>query len=50
MQDAFNLGWKLAAVASGRCGEKLLDSYNLERSEVGEHVLADAQRLTVVGR
>jgi len=49
MQDAFNLGWKLAAVASGRGGEKLLDSYNLERSEVGEHVLANAQRLTAVG-
>jgi 2-polyprenyl-6-methoxyphenol hydroxylase-like FAD-dependent oxidoreductase len=49
MQDAFNLAWKLAAVASGFGGEKLLDSYSAERSEVGEHVLADAQRLTVVG-
>jgi 2-polyprenyl-6-methoxyphenol hydroxylase-like FAD-dependent oxidoreductase len=49
MQDAFNLAWKLATVADGNAGEKLLDSYGVERSEVGDHVLADAQRLTVVG-
>jgi 2-polyprenyl-6-methoxyphenol hydroxylase-like FAD-dependent oxidoreductase len=49
MQDAFNLAWKLAAVVNGLCGETLLDSYSAERSEVGEHVLADARRLTVVG-
>jgi FAD binding domain len=49
MQDAFNLAWKLAVVANGLCGEMLLDSYSAERSEVGEQVLADAQRLTVVG-
>jgi 2-polyprenyl-6-methoxyphenol hydroxylase-like FAD-dependent oxidoreductase len=49
MQDAFNLAWKLAAVVNGLSGEKLLDSYSAERSEVGEHVLADAQRLTAVG-
>ena len=49
MQDAFNLAWKLAVVANEHGGEKLLDSYSAERSEVGEHVLADAQRLTVLG-
>jgi 2-polyprenyl-6-methoxyphenol hydroxylase-like FAD-dependent oxidoreductase len=49
MQDAFNLAWKLAAIANDLGSEKLLDSYSAERSEVGEHVLADAQRLTVVG-
>jgi 2-polyprenyl-6-methoxyphenol hydroxylase-like FAD-dependent oxidoreductase len=49
MQDAFNLAWKLATAANGLCGETLLDSYSAERSEVGEHVLADAQRLTEVG-
>jgi 2-polyprenyl-6-methoxyphenol hydroxylase-like FAD-dependent oxidoreductase len=49
MQDAFNLAWKLAAVASGVSRERVLDSYSAERSEVGEHVLADAQRLTEVG-
>jgi 2-polyprenyl-6-methoxyphenol hydroxylase-like FAD-dependent oxidoreductase len=49
MQDAVNLAWKLAAVAKGSCRESLLDTYSAERSEIGEHVLADAQRLTVVG-
>jgi 2-polyprenyl-6-methoxyphenol hydroxylase-like FAD-dependent oxidoreductase len=49
MQDAFNLAWKLAAAAKGLCRESLLDSYSAERSEVGEHVLHDAQNLTVVG-
>jgi 2-polyprenyl-6-methoxyphenol hydroxylase-like FAD-dependent oxidoreductase len=49
MQDAFNLAWKLAAVANGLSGERVLDSYSAERSEVGEQVLADAQRLTAVG-
>jgi 2-polyprenyl-6-methoxyphenol hydroxylase-like FAD-dependent oxidoreductase len=49
MQDAFNLAWKLAVVANEHGGEKLLDSYSAERSEVGDHVLADAQRLTVLG-
>ena len=48
MQDAFNLAWKLAIAANG-LGETLLDSYSSERSEVGQHVLADAQRLTRVG-
>jgi hypothetical protein len=49
MQDAFNLAWKLAAAAKGFCHERLLDSYSAERSEVGEHVLKDAQNLTVAG-
>jgi hypothetical protein len=49
MQDAFNLAWKLAAVANGLSAERVLDSYSAERSEVGEQVLADAQRLTAVG-
>ena len=48
MQDAFNLAWKLATVINESCREALLDSYSSERSEVGEQVLADAQRLTVV--
>ena len=49
MQDAFNLAWKLAAVVNGLSDEKVLDSYSTERGEVGEHVLAGAQRLTIVG-
>jgi 2-polyprenyl-6-methoxyphenol hydroxylase-like FAD-dependent oxidoreductase len=49
MQDAFNLAWKLATAAKGFCHERLLDSYSAERSEVGEHVLKDAQNLTLAG-
>ena len=31
MQDAFNLGWKLAHVLQGRCDRRLLHSYSAER-------------------
>jgi 2-polyprenyl-6-methoxyphenol hydroxylase-like FAD-dependent oxidoreductase len=34
LHDAANLGWKLAAVASGRAPEALLDSYETERRPV----------------
>ena len=39
IQDAHNLGWKLAAVESG-APEGLLDSYEAERRPVAESVLA----------
>lgn len=39
VQDAANLGWKLAAVLAGRGGERLLDSYHEERHPVGAMVL-----------
>ncbi|WP_171165288.1 FAD-dependent monooxygenase [Streptomyces sp. I05A-00742] len=39
LQDAANLGWKLAAVLRGRAGDTLLDSYHTERHPVGEQVL-----------
>ncbi|WP_037577689.1 FAD-dependent monooxygenase [Phaeacidiphilus oryzae] len=43
LQDAANLGWKLAAVLSGRvrgeAAEELLDSYQKERWPVGKAVL-----------
>lgn len=39
MQDAVNLGWKLAAVAAGRASEQLLDTYEAERRPVGERVM-----------
>ncbi|MFI0739579.1 FAD-dependent monooxygenase [Streptomyces sp. NPDC021100] len=39
LQDAANLGWKLAAVLHGRAGEALLDSYHDERHPVGAQVL-----------
>ncbi len=39
IQDAANLGWKLAAAVAGWGGEELLDSYNSERHPVGRQVL-----------
>jgi 2-polyprenyl-6-methoxyphenol hydroxylase-like FAD-dependent oxidoreductase len=49
MQDAFNLAWKLAMVAKGHGTESLLDSFSSERSYVGDQVLKNADRLTVIG-
>ena len=49
MQDAFNLGWKLAAVIRGEGGQKLLDSYNAERHPVGKSVINFTSLLTKVG-
>ncbi|WP_304455412.1 rifampin monooxygenase [Nocardiopsis sp. YSL2] len=39
VQDAFNLGWKLAAAVQGWAPERLLDSYHDERHPVGARVL-----------
>ncbi|MFC9970683.1 rifampin monooxygenase [Spirillospora sp. NPDC127200] len=39
VQDAFNLGWKLAAEVNGWAPEGLLDSYHAERHPVGARVL-----------
>ncbi|MFF5138977.1 FAD-dependent monooxygenase [Streptomyces sp. NPDC013157] len=39
IQDAANLGWKLAAVLAGRAGEELLDTYHEERHPVAAAVL-----------
>lgn len=39
MQDAFNLGWKLAATIAGWAPEGLLDTYESERHPVAEEVL-----------
>jgi 2-polyprenyl-6-methoxyphenol hydroxylase-like FAD-dependent oxidoreductase len=46
MQDAWNLAWKLALVQRRQAKPSLLDSYNLERGEVGETVLKQAGRMT----
>jgi 2-polyprenyl-6-methoxyphenol hydroxylase-like FAD-dependent oxidoreductase len=43
IQDAANLGWKLAAVARG-ADESLLDSYETERAEVGRSLLHFTKR------
>jgi 2-polyprenyl-6-methoxyphenol hydroxylase-like FAD-dependent oxidoreductase len=39
IQDAFNLGWKLAAALRGWAPEGLLDSYHIERHPVAADVL-----------
>jgi 2-polyprenyl-6-methoxyphenol hydroxylase-like FAD-dependent oxidoreductase len=39
MQDAANLGWKLAQVIHGHAGPELLDTYQAERHPVGRSVL-----------
>jgi 2-polyprenyl-6-methoxyphenol hydroxylase-like FAD-dependent oxidoreductase len=39
LQDAANLGWKLAAVVDGRAEDALLDTYQAERHPVGRAVL-----------
>ncbi|MGW9034391.1 FAD-dependent monooxygenase, partial [Streptomyces sp. NPDC055721] len=39
IQDAFNLGWKLAAEVNGWAPKGLLDSYHTERHPVGAAVL-----------
>ncbi|WP_433223147.1 FAD-dependent monooxygenase [Dactylosporangium sp. CS-047395] len=39
LQDAFNLGWKLAEVIRGESGDELLDTYHAERHPVAARVL-----------
>lgn len=39
MQDAFNLGWKLAAVLRKRCAPSLLHSYSAERQAVAKELI-----------
>ncbi|WP_020496438.1 FAD-dependent oxidoreductase [Sciscionella marina] len=43
VQDAVNLGWKLAAVLRGEAPETLLDSYHAERHPVGARVLQNTR-------
>jgi len=51
IQDAVNLGWKLAAEVRGAAPEGLLDTYDEERHEVGRQVLCniEAQGLLLLG-
>ena len=44
IQDAVNLGWKLALVLGGRAPDGLLDSYDAERRPVGAFVLRFTDR------
>ena len=43
VQDAVNLGWKLAATVAGRAPGGLLDTYHDERHPVGERVLRNTR-------
>ncbi|MFB7267716.1 rifampin monooxygenase [Streptomyces nojiriensis] len=43
IQDAFNLGWKLAAEVGGWAPEGLLDTYETERHPVGARVVANTR-------
>jgi hypothetical protein len=43
MQDAANLGWKLAAVLRGSVGAELLDTYEPERRQASERVIMHTQ-------
>ena len=43
LQDAANLGWKLAATVRGRAPEGLLDTYHAERHPVGRQLIRDAR-------
>ncbi|MCX4678452.1 rifampin monooxygenase [Streptomyces sp. NBC_01433] len=50
VQDAFNLGWKLAAEVNGWAPEGLLDSYHAERHPVGARVLDNTRaQITLLG-
>ncbi|WP_405736727.1 rifampin monooxygenase [Streptomyces sp. NBC_01537] len=50
VQDAFNLGWKLAAAVNGWAPEGLLDSYHAERHPVGARVLDNTRaQITLLG-
>jgi 2-polyprenyl-6-methoxyphenol hydroxylase-like FAD-dependent oxidoreductase len=44
LQDAYNLGWKLALVVSGAAGPALLDSYEVERIPVARRLLSTTDR------
>ncbi|MFJ1670323.1 rifampin monooxygenase [Streptomyces bottropensis] len=50
VQDAFNLGWKLAAAVHGWAPEDLLDSYHAERHPVAARVLVNTRaQITLLG-
>jgi len=45
MQDAWNLGWKLAFVDKGWAPPPLLDSYEIERKPIGRQVIEAASAI-----
>jgi 2-polyprenyl-6-methoxyphenol hydroxylase-like FAD-dependent oxidoreductase len=50
VQDAVNLGWKLAQVVKGRSPESLLDTYHAERHPIGARVLRNTMASIVLRR
>src|SRR5206468_794479 len=44
LQDAYNLGWKLAMVVKGEAGAALLDSYEEERIPIARRLLETTDR------
>jgi 2-polyprenyl-6-methoxyphenol hydroxylase-like FAD-dependent oxidoreductase len=48
IQDAVNLGWKLAQVVNGVSGEQLLDTYHAERHPVAARVLHNTMAQTAL--
>jgi len=44
LQDAYNLGWKLALVGKGQAGVALLDSYEQERLPIAQRLLDTTDR------
>lgn len=50
VQDAMNLGWKLAQVIDGISPDDLLDSYHAERHPVGARVQRNAMAQTALRR
>jgi 2-polyprenyl-6-methoxyphenol hydroxylase-like FAD-dependent oxidoreductase len=50
VQDAVNLGWKLAQVVHGTSPETLLDTYQAERHPIGARVLKTTMAQTALNR
>jgi 2-polyprenyl-6-methoxyphenol hydroxylase-like FAD-dependent oxidoreductase len=50
VQDAVNLGWKLAQVVEGTSPEALLDTYHAERHPAGARVLQTTMALIALSR
>ncbi|HET6149303.1 MAG TPA: FAD-dependent monooxygenase [Polyangia bacterium] len=50
VQDAVNLGWKLAQVVNGTAPESLLDTYQAERHPIGARVLKNTMAHTALMR
>lgn len=50
VQDAVNLGWKLAATLHGNASDELLDTYETERHPIAARVLHNTRAQTALSR